>query len=157
MGVSAEDTQRFLNSPVYTPTLQTYLVDALATMTGVHGRPAFIRAAATASDLETARYYRNAAQYLAREYTKNHSIVELMDVTRIPAALLKDGRVLVPLPFDYVTWNQLFGSKVHTVRDALRKDQRVQAIELRVAGRVSPRCREELGGIGVTVVEKVAM
>jgi hypothetical protein len=148
MGVAQETIDLFLRQKYWTLTAQTVLVRALEKMNGVEGRPEVLDIAVTAENEDQARFLAVGISMLAREH-------EGMPLKAIvggkPIGLTKKGRVVATMPIDYAVWNQ-------RVADFAKRDDLQPARPiLKVAGKLSPKARQEMETLGWEVHEQVSL
>jgi hypothetical protein len=104
MGCDRAVANRFNNSTVYSPSMQTAIVMDLETLNGVANRAAFIDLAGSeATDEGDALFYVGTARVIAELHAKK-PLARLQQVGRIPVAVQKDGRAVVALQWDYAAW-----------------------------------------------------
>jgi hypothetical protein len=149
MGVPQDGIDRFLRHRWYTLTLQTALVSALDALANARGRAEVVSLALTAASEEQARFVTGAVAILAR----HHRTVAPITAVRVAGTVLatrRDGALVVPAPVDYVAWTE------RAATFARRPDLKAPARGLWLAGRVSPRARQELAALGWTLQESFA-
>ena len=149
MGVPQDGIDRFLRHRAYTLTLQTALVTGLDALGTVPGRAEVVSLALTAASEEQARFVTGAVAILAR----HHRTVAPIAAVRVAGTVLatrRDGALVVPAPVDYVAWTE------RAATFARRPDLKARARGLWLAGRISPRARQELAALGWTLQEGFA-
>jgi len=106
MGVGAETIRAFVTNRWFTPTLSVPLVENLAQMPSVKGRPAIVALASTVASEAEARFIVNAVDMARQAGTATDPVTSLGLAGRILIARTKGGRVEVPAPVDYVVWTE---------------------------------------------------
>jgi hypothetical protein len=105
-GVSVETIEAFLDNPVFSPTHQTVIVQAMVEMQGVEG----IEKALTLLDwVETetdAWYYADTIQLLSRFHQSVSPVHALASHALVPAVQTGDNALVFVLPVDHLSWNQ---------------------------------------------------
>jgi hypothetical protein len=145
----------FLSSPVYSPREKTFLVGALAGMTGVKDRGIFIETAVADCDESVALFIRVQAEMMGQYVEKAKNIDRFVNAGGIPVLLTKDGVIQGMFPLDHVAWTEGLEQKERVVSDAIQKLPGVKGKELWVTGTVDPVARKALEDRGWKVEEKV--
>ena len=147
MGAPQDAVDRFLRHRWYTLTLQTALVTGLDALVGVPGRATVLPLALGATSEEQARFVVGAVAILAR----HHKAVAPIAEVRVAGTVLakgRDGALVVPAPVDHVSWTE------RAATFARRPDLKARVRGLWLAGRVSPRARQELTALGWQIHER---
>jgi hypothetical protein len=137
LNVPSDTIGRFLRQRAFTLTTRTALLQALAALGPGPGRADVIPWALTAKSDTQARFIAGAVMILADHHEKKDSIAEL----RVSGTLVgrtKNGALIVPAPVNYVSWTKLVAGFV------TRPDLEAPDREILLAGRLSPRTRQEL-------------
>jgi hypothetical protein len=154
MGVTAEAAQTFLGNAALSPSRQTAIVAALARMKGVRGRDAYVRAAtANAQHEQDAVFWHLTADMIATAHERGPALdrIVLLD-GGFPAAIARDGAVVVALHWDYACWTSL----AKTFAEELRRlgEGAKPAFRLTISGVASPTLRKELEARGFQVADR---
>jgi hypothetical protein len=150
LGVAQDPIDRFLRQNSFTHTIRLALVDSLTTLGPGPGRPDIIDWALTAASETQARFMAGSVAILARHH-------QTTPITRIRVAgtvlgETADGAVVVPAAVDYVSWTE----RVASFAD--RPDLTgAKARQLSLAGKLSPRTRQELLARKWTIEEGVSI
>lgn len=153
MGVPDAGVKEFLyGNDAYTLTTCTIIAQALHAATGVEGRAAFVETATGATTEAEAWFYATSAQLLQRLAVET-PVASLLGDSHATVARTKDGRAVVLLPADYITWNEQVGGSAPGIAQRSREEMQATALELRTTGRVSPRTRQELTALGFAIRE----
>lgn len=152
MGVTRPDAVTFLNNNALSPTTQTILVDALSSLAGAAGRDDFVRQAATSADEHEALFYQQCAQLMARVQTVD-PLASVSLLEGLPVCQAADGRVVVPLQWDYVAWTPMAARFVETVQGA-KFPRPVTGYNLVLTGVVSPMAATELARRKIGISQK---
>jgi len=115
MGVSADTTENFLDNNAFTPAMQTILVDALAQLGNIPGQAAFIREASTSQNEHDALAYQRVAQLMA-EIGKKAAITRIAHLNGLTLCRTIDGRLVVPIEWDYAAWTPVVDSFLTTLK-----------------------------------------
>jgi hypothetical protein len=145
----------FLSSPVYSPREKTFLVGALAGMTGVKDRGVFVEAAATDCDESVALFMRVEAEMMAQYAERAKNIDRFINIGGFPLLLTKDDIIQGMFPLDHVAWTEGLEQKERIVSDAIQKIPGVKGKALWITGTVDPVARKALEDRGWKVEEKV--
>jgi len=148
----------FLSNNAYSPREKTFLVGALASMTGVKDRAIFIHSAATGHEEPVAMFMRVRAEMMSQYFKKTKDVDRFVSVDGVPFLLTKEGAIVGIFPLDHVAWTERFAQKVMALSDAINKKmQDVKGKELWVTGTVDPVVHEALQSKGWKVEDKVAI
>lgn len=156
MGVASGLAAQFLEHNVYTPTHQTVIVNSLEALSAAKGRDAFIQQALSANDEETANFFMNMAETMRGYQLKVSPIRQINAFGPLVFAKANNGVVLIPLPLDYGFFTERASQRVPAAVGAYKAaNPDAKKIEAWVSGTVSKRAKEELGMLGVQVVDHV--
>jgi hypothetical protein len=147
----SEATRKALSrNHAYTPTQATGLVSALGQLTGVVGADGAVALAVrNAKSEDDARFYRRAAEILARYQKTVGPIARLVARPTIFVGETKSGALIFPIPYDELTWTE----EADTV--SARPNPNGGSREVWLFGRCSERSRQELTSRGWVVRENV--
>ena len=138
IGIDGDVARNFLRNSIFTPTLQTEIVDAITqnwTANGWKDLLSYLRY--VDSELE-ARFIVNAMRIAQQQHLNQPAVTGVMLVGVTPVFELADGRVLVPAPVDYLHLNAKF-------RAFLGEPQlREKRVRLDVSGKVSALAAEQI-------------
>jgi hypothetical protein len=150
LGVAQDPIDRFLRQKWFTHTIRLALVDSLTALGPGPGRSDVIDWALTASSETQARFMAGSVAILARQH-QNTPITRL----RVAGTLLAEtaqGALVVPAAVDYVSWTERVAGFVERPDIAGAKARR-----LWLAGKLSPRARQELTARRWTIEEGVSI
>jgi hypothetical protein len=150
LGVAQDPIDRFLRHPNFTHTIRLALVDSLVALGPGPGRSEVVDWALTAQSETQARFMAGSIAILAR----HHHATPLTRL-RVAGTVLgetADGALVVPAAVDYVSWTE------RVANFAGRPDiAGANARRLSLAGKVSPRTRQELTARKWTIEEGVSI
>jgi hypothetical protein len=156
MGVGEEDVNRFFLNPQYSPRHWTIITSALEELADVDDRGAFLAVAREANSEELVLFFQQVAEMMRGYHLHVGPVDRLLALPRIPALYTKDHALIVMLPVDQLFWT----SRVALVAQGLTAHvptlPRIARRELWIAGRVSPRARQEFELLGWAVYEQVS-
>jgi hypothetical protein len=151
MGCDEDTAERLLDSPVFSPTLATELVEALQGLGEVEGRAVLVALAAGARNEAEARFYRSSVGLLAAAQAEGRTLRRARGYGRALAALTGDGTLLVAVAVDFLTWHE-------GVREAVKTPvPEARARALWLTGHLSERTRTELRARGFQVREGISV
>ncbi len=153
MGVDDASIERFYENPHHTPTTQTFIVNAMARLAGVKGRPVLLRYASAVESPQEAEFTTRLVELMAQYHEVRGPIRQIVATERIPFAVASNGKGLVAGPVDYLSWTRTAADAVRDLTKAMKKHS-AAAREVWVAGRVSERARKELGAMGWAVFDR---
>jgi hypothetical protein len=151
MGCDEDTIERLLDSPVFSPTLATELVEALQGLGEVEGRAFLVALAAGARSEAEARFYRSSVRLLIAAQAEGRTLQRARAYGRALAALSGDGTLLVAVAVDLLTWQEGVKEAVESPVPGAR------ARALWLTGHLSERTRAELRGRGFEVREGVSV
>jgi hypothetical protein len=137
LGVPSDTIERFLRQKAFTLTTRTALLQALAVLGPGPGRVDVVPWALTAKSDSQARFIAGAVMILA-DYHKTKDPIADLQVSGTLVGRTKAGALIVPTPVNYVSWTKLVAGFV------ARPDLEAPDREILLAGRLSPRARQEL-------------
>jgi hypothetical protein len=151
LGVAQDPIDRFLRQKAFTHTIRLALVDSLTALGPGPGRPDVVAWALTAESETQARFMAGSVAILARHHQTGGPIARIR-VTGTVLGETADGVVVVPAAADYVSWTE------RVAAFAGRPDLAgVNPPRLWLAGKLSPRARQELTARKWTVEEGVSI
>ena len=145
----------FLSSTSYNPQEKTFLVGALAGMTGVTDRGIFLQLATMDCEESVAIFMRVRAQLMGQYFEKTKNVDRFVTAGGVPVLLTKEGVIAGIFPLDHVAWTVGFAQKEMAVSSAIEKMSGIKGKELWITGTVDPVAREALENRGWKVHEKV--
>ncbi len=150
---------RFLNHPRYTPRHYTVIANSLGAMDGTRGSGSFIHAALRAHDEVSANFVMHVAEILRGYHQKVAPVQEIMVEPPFVFARAANGTVVIPLPLDYGMWteraSQLVPALLERYQNRNYNPSGVEKFEMWVTGTLTPMAKQQLGKLGVNVVENV--
>ena len=155
MGVSEELTERFLEHPHFTPRHDTVIVASLEHLQSARGRNVFLESTLSAQDEVAANFFMNIAQTLSGYDDNVSRLREIKVLAGLTVAEGENGAVLIPFPLDHGVWSERASEVVNHLITSTRAAGLTGKPELWVTGTVSPLARQQLGLLGIEVVENV--
>ena len=155
MGVDDGLADHFLSSTSYTPREKTFLVGALASMTGVSDRSIFLRLATMDCEESVAVFMRVRAQLMDLYQEKTNSVAGFVSASGVPLMLTKTGVIVGVFPLDYVAWTAGFGQKGTAVSNAIQAMPGIRGKELWITGTIDPMARRSLENKGWKLEDRI--
>jgi len=150
LGVTEATRKALSRNHAYTPTQATGLVNALDRLKGVAGADGAVALAARhAKSEDDARFYRRAAEILARYQTTVGPIARLVERPTLFVGEAASGVLVMPVPYDELTWT----AEADDV--SANPELKGASREIWLSGRCSERARQELAARGWVVRENV--
>lgn len=103
LGVKQESIDAFFNNRYFTPTTQTALVLSLNEFKGAGGYSEVVDMASTVASEDEALFLIHSLRILKAYHLKT-PIAKLNGSGLVIVAIQKDGRLIIPAAFDYVSW-----------------------------------------------------
>lgn len=142
MDVTAREADAFLANTAFSPTNQTAFVHALASMTGVKNRKAFVALAGEISTEEAdALFCSGTAQLLAALHAGNDKLERIATLGDFPVAILADGRLVVALQWDTAFWSERADQFITAAQSAKLGQT---GVVVALTGNATPCTKEEL-------------
>lgn len=152
-GVSATVIKQLYVSKGFTLTLHTRLAAAMAEVKAT-GCADYVATAAEAGTPREASFFVESAEMLAA-FHKTTPVAGVLPDSRAMVAKTKDGRAVVLLPLDWLSWTAAFEQALTAVETRAKQELSATKLEMRLTGQVSPVAKAELVKRGWTVVENV--
>jgi hypothetical protein len=157
LGVPDELSSRFMQNKAYTPTTRTFLLDGIERLNNVENRQELVEIASTAQTSEETVFFAWAIQHLAETHEKTPTLKSVVRGSSIPAAMSHNGKLLLPLPLDYVIWSKEVADVLNSTIKSAQNQEKVNAIQLIVSGSVSQRFDSEAQALGCQLQTNVKM
>ena len=148
LGVTEAQKRSFTGNRHIPLSVQTAIVTNLSRLSEVRGRPDVIALAASVQSGDQSSFVARAVTMLVQNHEKDP--VASLSGKGTVVAREKRGAIVVPAPIDYVSWTE------RVARFAQRGDLKAKDREIWLSGRVSPRAREQLEGLGWIKEEMLA-
>jgi len=154
MGISPDVAKAYLDQPIYTPTQNLLLVDALSRLGAATGRDTFLNASLVAADEVEANFFVNMAQILRGYHETQGPITGITMVGALTVAQTKSGAAVIPFALDYGVWTAN-GDKLSQNMKATYKAPGFNGnFEIWITGTASATARQEYQARGFKVVEQ---
>ncbi len=152
-GLSVDAAEAFLDNGVYTPTMQTVLVNALLETRGVPNLADFITVAAGAETMGEARYQMLTGVMLVWLSRFEGQLGELRTSGPLTLMVSADGDAHALLPVDYLSWNAALDAALQVLQADLGD---TGARRMYLTGEASPLARRMLQTRGWQLREALA-
>jgi hypothetical protein len=146
-GLTAAETDAFLNAPLLSPTRQVLLLADAEALAGVAGRGELFRHALGLTAPEEVQVYLASAAILVKAHA-SEPVAAIVSGLRLPAALRADGRLIVCGAFESIYWTADVAQLEAQLEADLPAQPQPAARELWVAGTLSDRARAALASRG---------
>jgi len=152
-GVDGKTIKQLYLSKGFSLTLHTRLAAALRDV-NVPGCADYVATSAEADTEREAVFFVESAEMLARLH-RTEPVAAILQDSRAMVAKSKDGRVVVLLPLDWISWTETYEKALTEVETRAKKELGATKLELRMTGTMSPVAEKEMAARAWTVVEKV--
>jgi hypothetical protein len=142
-GVSPDEIETWLNTPVLSPTRQVLLLSAAASLEGVAGRAELFRHSLDLTSDAEAQVYLRSVGLLALAH-QSHPLKAIVPGVRLPTAELADHRLVVCGAFEAVYWTYDVARNEEQLERSLPPQAPASGRELWVEGTVSERAQSAL-------------
>ncbi len=153
LGVGADVIKQLYLSKGFSLSLHTRFATNLAEV-HVPGCGDYVATAAESDTEREAMFFVEGAEMLAR-FHKTAPVVAVLSDSRALVAKTKDGRAVVLLPVDWVSWTEAYEKALGEVEKRAKGELGATKLELRMTGTMSAVAKKEMAGRGWTVVENV--
>ena len=109
-----------------------------------------------ANSEELVLFYQQVAEMMRGYHLHVGSVDRLFALPRIPALYTKDHALVVMLPVDHLFWTSRVALVAQALTAHVPNRPRIARREVWIAGRVSPRARQEFESLGWAVYEQVS-
>jgi hypothetical protein len=154
LGVADDVAKGFFRGKAFSLTLQTRFIAALHAVKA-KGAADYVDAARTAPAEPNARFFVESAEMLQALHAGS-AVTEVLTDSRALVAKTADGRAVVLLPLDWVSWTDPVQKAASEIAARARQELGAKRVEMRLTGQASKRAREELAALGFSVQERVA-
>ncbi len=137
MGVSEETVEALYENKHQSPTLITFLVDALVKLEGVEGREHWVIQARDAESRVEAEFHLRGVNFLAEYHRQEKPLVRIINAEVYPQGLLEDGNLVLAAPFDHVHWTEELAIVVEQWSGVLKEQVGAQKAEIWIEGGTS--------------------
>jgi hypothetical protein len=145
LGVQERTARDLTRNKWFTPTLQSGLVARLSALGKIEGIESVAKTAAVTQGESRARFLLESLVLLVAHHQKEGKLAAIRMSNLVPVGVAADGRVIAAVAIDYGTWDK------DAAAFAQRKDLAAKGRTLLVAGKMSPRAKQELEKAGWTV------
>ena len=151
MGVGAGTISALYRSKAFSLTLYTRLASSLRDV-NVPGCAAYVETSAEAVSEREAAFFVESAEMLS-SFHQATPVAAVLEDSRALVAKTKDGRAVVMLPVDWVSWTEAYDKALGEVSKRAKAELGATPHEVRMTGRFSAVAKREMTALGWTVVE----
>jgi hypothetical protein len=155
MGIAEGLIEKFLDNAAFTPRHDTLIVAALSKLDGVKGRDRFLELCLRAQDEVGANYFQNVAEILVGYHTKVARLTEIVPMLGISAATASNGRVLVPMAWDYGVYEKAVADRMDYGVKEFAKRGLSTKFDVWMTGRASKKLKAEAAARGFAILENI--
>ena len=153
MGLENDEIEALFENPAYSPSRVTSLVSALHGIEGVAGRAELARLAGAATSEEEAFFFQRSAEMLRSYHSEVAPVGEIARGQIWGGGITTEGTCVIALALDYLAWTEDAATALAAATERYRGGTGVERLEIWLAGRASPRARQELEALGWRVEE----
>jgi hypothetical protein len=155
MGIHKETRERFLGHQFYSPRNHTVITDYLESMKDATGKELVIKQAVLADSEIDAYTYQQIIEILAGYNRSASPVIELRIHKGIPVGCGKNGALVMGYPVDFGRWTPFSDGLFKDFGKDRAGSPLIKKRELWVLGKLTPRARQKLTALGITVTEQV--
>lgn len=148
LGIEGRTVRNLLRNKWFTPTLQAALVARLEALGKIPGIESVVAAAAATQGETRARFLLESLAILAGHHQKEGKLAKIRMSNLIPVGITTDGGIVAAVAIDYATWDKDAAAFVQ------RKEVAGAKKTLLIAGKVSPRARQQMEKAGWSVKDR---
>jgi len=154
-GVQDALARLFINNEQFTPTQQTIIVSALASMAGTRDRDEFVEFAAGTQDQDVALFRQRMGQMYAGYDKSVGKLTRFVQLGRFVGAMRENGGLVLAFPLDYLVCTQA-NSAILDALGASARSLPAKGVELWLTGKASPMTKKVVKRLGWTLHEQGA-
>ncbi|MDP7640389.1 MAG: hypothetical protein QGG73_11845 [Candidatus Hydrogenedentes bacterium] len=132
------------------------LVRSLFYAKKAEGIPEFFEFVNGVDTAEEAYRMQRVADMMAAYHNLYDSVAELRASDNHAILLTEHGGLVVPLFYDYLSWTLPVASMMRETAKTVESFEVASAPEIRISGKMAPRCRTEAEALGFVVFENSA-
>jgi hypothetical protein len=151
MGVSEDTVEALYENRNQSPSLITFLVNALVALDGVEGRAGCVQRVTEVESRTEAEYFLRAVNFLAAYHGQRASLVRLVDAEVYPWGLSRTGSLVLAAPMDRMYWTEDLAVIVENRLPALIEKTGAEDVEAWIEGTASDLALRELVRSGFKV------
>ena len=153
LGVGADTVKALYLSKGFSLSLHTRFATNLYEVR-VPGCGDYVATAAESDTEREALFFVESTEMLAR-FHKTAPVVAVLPDSRALVAKTKDGKAVVMLPVDWVSWTEAYEKALSEVEKRAKAELGATKLELRMTGTMSAGAKKEMAARGWSVVENV--
>lgn len=153
MGADGEMVDLFFANPWHTPTVKTAIVELLSAFEGTEDRMEVLDLAILAGNREESLLFVSSLRILSIYHSDIGPVKRIASGNLLPWGVTGDGTVVIPAAVDHIVWTEAVAETARAAGELFGTEEGVERVELRIAGTVSDRARQELQDLGWTLTE----
>jgi hypothetical protein len=139
--------------------MQALLVDCVEKLQQnypkIKGGEKFILLTSTTTSTEGALYYVESCGILNKLKEKNIKLEKIISTDLVPAAISKNGELIIPVAIDYLLWTKEVSSAFEKIKSSYKKNSKKNSVVLALKGRTSDLAMSNLVSQKVKVIQQV--
>ena len=151
MGLDRPTADALLQNRHYTPLDMTSMVSSLEVVP-VQGRAEFMRRAVGVNRRDAAVFNRRYTEMVADFHQKTGAVTSYVSLGEFPFNQVRTGGVVGIWPVDAMSWTEGTRRAMGNAAEAIRRSGLGRA-ELRISGQATPRAKEGLQELGITLAD----
>ncbi len=154
MGLDRPTADALLQNRNYSPVDMTSMVSSLEVVP-VEGRADFLRRAVSVNRRDAAVFNRRYTEMVADFHARTGAVTSYVSLGEFPFNQVRTGGVVGIWPVDAMSWTEGTRRAMGNAADAIRRSGMGRA-ELRISGQATPRAKEGLRELGITLAAESA-
>jgi hypothetical protein len=154
MGLDRPTADALLQNRNYSPVDMTSMVVSLEVVP-VEGRADFLRRAVSVNRRDAAVFNRRYTEMVADFHARTGAVTSYVSLGEFPFNQVRTGGVVGIWPVDAMSWTEGTRRSMGNAADAIRRSGMGRA-ELRISGQATPRAKEGLRELGITLAAESA-
>lgn len=154
LGISEESIEKFLANQSFSPSMQTYLIEAVLQLENVKNRNILIDLASTKDTEDFARFYLETVVLMTWFDGQKEKLAEIKSFGETPYSIDSKNRLILLLPVDYLFWTEKLAGKASEMTSNVLKEETSERDAL-FLGDLSPLSESGLKNMGWVVEDEL--
>ena len=154
LGISETTIEKFLANQAFSPSMQTYLIEAVLQLENVKNRNILIELASTKETEDFARFYLETVILMTWFDSQKEKLTEIKSFGETPYSVDSKNRLILLLPVDYLFWTKVLAGKASEMTAEVKKEGNSER-DAYFLGDLSPLSETGLKDLGWNVEDEL--
>jgi len=154
LGINEAAINSFLANQSFSPSMQTYLIEAVLQLENVKNRSVLIELASTKETEDFARFYLETVILMTWFDGQKDKLSEIKSFGEIPYSIDSKNSLILLLPVDYLFWTKELGEKAQQMTSDVKKDNTTEKDAI-FLGDLSPLSETGMKNLGWIVEDEL--